>query len=272
MVKPAGDGSGVMPRQVLLAPLLGFRPEQDWDRLERTIHEAHATKVRLLVMPDENEKGEASRTLARTNLDDLASRWPTFEWDETRADLLDFEATLEAFARLFAEERGSLVSVALGTAGGPGATASTIACLLWGGEGIYVGDKSYGRPPHRLPHWLSVEGPLDDDETRLLGLVVDEPEGLDKKTLLERLKNLGRIREDQDKHAYRRLTTKFLPRLVDHGFVTVGPRDGWDGRHKFVVATDEGRRAWQVLSPMLADVRPALHLRGGDPKPRIQKL
>jgi hypothetical protein len=177
-------------------------------------------------------------------------------------DLLDFEATLQTFARLFHEEAGNVVSVSLGTAGGPGAAPSTIACLLWGGRGIYVGDRDYDRAPLILPEWLRLDGPLDADELRVLGLVVDAPDGLDKKTLLEKLKTLGRIRADQGKHAYRRLTSSFLPRLEEHGFVRVGPRDGWDGRHKFVVATEEGRRAWRVLAPMAPALPLALHIRG----------
>ena len=251
-----------MPRQVLIAPLLGFRKDHDWDRLERTIEEADATRVRLLTMPPEIDKGGDSRQHVRAKLREMKKRWRRFEWDETQVDLLDFEATLQAFAKVFREEEGNLVSVALGTAGGPGAAPSTIACLLWGGRGIYVGDRGYERPPLILPEWLRVEGPLDADELHVLGLVVAAPEGVDKKTLLEELKKMGRIREDQDKHAYRRLTSKFLPRLQDHGFVTVGPRDGWDGRHKFVVATEEGRRAWRVLAPMAPALRPALHIRG----------
>ena len=252
----------LMPRQVLIAPLLGFRKDHDWDRLERTIEEADATRVRLLTMPPEIDKGSESREHVRAKLKEMKKRWRRFEWDETHVDLLDFEATLQTFAKVFREEEGNLVSVALGTAGGPGATPSTIACLLWGGRGIYVGDRGYERAPLVLPEWLRLDGPLDADELHVLGLVVAEPEGLDKKTLLEKLKELGRIRKDQDKHAYRRLTSRFLPRLEEHGFVTVGPRDGWDGRHKFVVATEEGRRAWRVLAPMAPGVRPALHLRG----------
>ena len=263
MVKAGGDRSWrSMPRQVLIAPLLGFRKDHDWDRLERTIEEADATRVRLLVMPPDIDKGGESREHVRAKLKEMKKRWRRFEWDETQVDLLDFEATLQAFAKLFREEEGNLVSVALGTSGGPGAAPSTIACLLWGGRGIYVGDREYGRPPLVLPEWLRLDGPLDADELRVLSLVVAEPDGLDKKTLLEKLKAMGRIRKDQDKHAYRRLTSKFLPRLEEHGFVTVGPRDGWDGRHKFVVATEEGRRAWRVLAPMASPERTALHVRG----------
>lgn len=113
-----------------------------------------------------------------------------------------------------------------------------------------------------LPEWLGLDEPLTPDELRVLEIVAAAPDGLDKKSIVSKLKEIGRIRPDQDKHAYRRLTSDFLPRLEEHQFVTVGPRDGWDGRHRFVVATDEGRRALRVLAPMMRDPKPAVHLCG----------
>ncbi len=241
----------LVPRNVLFAPLLGFRPEQDWARLEKTIIEADATKVRLLTLPAELDKAKDVREHIRRKLNDMAKRWPRFEWDERRVDLFSFEDCLQAFAELFRDEKSNTISVALGTSGGPGAIPSTIACLLWGARGIYVGDKDYERPPLILPEWLRLDGPLSNDELRVLQLVVEEVDGLDKKAIVEKLKEIGKIRPDQDKHAYRRLATDYLPRLEKFGFVTVGPRDGWDGRRHFVQATNEGRRAHRVLAPML---------------------
>lgn len=102
-----------IPRQVLIAPLLGCRKDHDWDRLDRTIEGADATRVRLLTMPPEIDKGGGSREHVRAKLKEMKKHWRRFEWDETHADLLDFEATLQAFAKLFREEDGNLVSVAL---------------------------------------------------------------------------------------------------------------------------------------------------------------
>ena len=251
-----------MPRNVLLAPLLGFRKDADWARLERTIHEVDATRVRLLTLPSSQDSAPEVRDHIRGKLRDMQKRWPRFEWDERQVDLFSFEDCLQAFAVLFREEDGNTISVALGTSGSPGAVPSTIACLLWGARGVYVGDAGYDKPALVLPEWLSVRGPLTPDELRVLQLVASEPDGLDKKTVVARLKEMGRIRPDQDKHAYRRLTSDFLPRLEEHGFVTVGPRDGWDGRHRFVVATEEGKRALRVLAPMLPEAKPAVHVRG----------
>lgn len=250
-----------MARNVLFAPLLGYRKEQDWARLEKTIHEADATRVRLLTLPSKLDRAPEVREHIRGKLRDLQKKWPRFEWDERPVDLFSFEDCLHELAVLFREEEGNSISVALGTSGGPGAVASTIACLLWGARGLYVGDADYARAPLALPEWLTVKGPLSPDELRVLGLVVDAPDGLDKKSIVARLKELGRIRPDQDKHAYRRLAVDFLPQLEEHGFVHVGPRDGWDGRHHFVVATPEGKRAYRVLSPMLAESKPAIHVR-----------
>lgn len=261
-----------MARNVLIAPLLGFRKDADWARLEKTIHEADATRVRLLTLPPAQDSAPEVRDHIRAKLRDLQKRWPRFEWDENLVDLFSFEDCLQAFARLFKEEAGNAVSVALGTSGSPGAVPSTIACLLWGGRGIYVGDENYAKPALVLPEWLSVEGPLGPDELRVLEIVAGEPDGLDKKSLVSRLKGLGRIRPDQDKHAYRRLTSDFLPRLEEHGFVRVGPRDGWDGRHRFVVATEEGRRALRVLAPMVPAARQALHVRARKRTARKEKL
>jgi len=247
---------------VLLAPLLGYRKEADWQRLETTIHEADATRVRLLTLPPEQDRAPEVREHIRGKLRDFEKRWPRFEWDERHVDLFSFEDCLQALAILFREEQGNAISIALGTSGGPGAVPSTIACVLWGARGIYVGDVDYARPPVVLPEWLEVEGPLSSDELRVLQLVAESVDGLDKKTILDKLRAMGRIRLDQDKHAYRRLTSKFLPRLESHGFVRVGPRDGWDGRHRFVTATDEGRRALRVLAPMLEEPKQTLHVRG----------
>lgn len=251
-----------MVRSVLLAPLLGYRKEADWYRLEASINEADATKVRLLTLPEESDRAPEVREYIRAQLRALEKRWPRFEWDERRVELFSFEDCLHALAILFREEQGNNISIALGTSGGPGAVPATIACVLWGAKGIYVGDAEYGRDPVILPEWLQVDSPLSQDELRVLRLVADAPDGLDKKSILEKLRAMGRIRSDQDKHAYRRLSANFLPRLEEHGFVRVGPRDGWDGRHRFVTATDEGRRALHVLSPMLDEPRTALHIRG----------
>lgn len=261
-----------MARSVLLAPLLGYRKEADWHRLEATIIEADATKVRLLSLPEEKDRAPEVREYIRGQLRSLQKRWPRFEWDERRVDLFSFEDCLHAIALLFREEEGNSISIALGTSGSPGAVPSTIACLLWGARGIYVGDADYAKPALILPEWLQVEGPLSQDELRVLKLVADSPDGLDKKTILDKLRAMGRIRADQDKHAYRRLTSDFLPGLVAHGFVRVGPRDGWDGRHKFVVATDEGQRALRVLSPMLSTPAATLHVRGKSRKGRSGRL
>lgn len=262
----------VMPRNVLFAPLLGYRPAQDWARLEGTIHEADATRVRLLTLPSKLDTAPEVREHIRGKLRDLQKKWPRFEWDENRVDLFSFEDCLHQFALLFREERGNAISVALGTSGGPGAVPSTVACLLWGARGIYVGDPEYARPPLVLPEWLRLEGPLLPEELRVLGYVIESGDGLDKKALVEKLKASGKIREDQDKHAYRQLSSVFLPRLVDHGFVRVGPRDGWDGRHHFVVATNEGRRAHHVLAPMLEELRATLHVRGRSRKRPVTRL
>lgn len=151
--------------------------------------------------------------------------------------------------------------MALGTGGSPGAVAGTIACLLWGARGLYIGDAKYEKPPAYLPGWLTLEGPLTKEELRVLSLVVESPDGLDKKTLVAKLKEASQIRPDQDKHAYRRLATDFLPKLEKHRFVTVGPRDGWEGRSRFVVATEEGRRAHKVLAPMLPEPAARMHIR-----------
>lgn len=261
-----------MARNVLFAPLLGFRKDADWARLERTIHEADATRVRLLTLPPSQDSAPEVRDHIRAKLRDAQKRWPRFEWDERQIDLFSFEDCLQAFAQLFREEEGNTISVALGTSGSPGAVPSTIACLLWRARGIYVGDADYEKPAVVLPEWLSVDGPLTADELRVLELVVATPDGLDKKSIVTKLKELGRIRPDQDKHAYRRLTSDFLPRLEEHGFVTVGPRDGWDGRHRFVVATEEGRRALRVLAPMMPEARPTLHVRGRKRAVKRQKL
>lgn len=250
-----------MPRNVLFAPLLGYR-KQDWGRLERTIHECDATRVRLLTLPADVDSKPEVREHMRTELENMARQWPRFEWDERHVDLFSFEDVLQALAVLFREEQGNTISVALGTGGSPGAVAGTIACLLWRARGIYIGDVGYDKPPALLPEWLALNGPLTPEELHVLSLVVTAPDGLDKKTLVAKLKEAGQIRPDQDKHAYRRLASDFLPQLEMHGFVRVGPRDGWDGRHKFVVATDEGRRAHRVLSPMLADPQVKLHIRG----------
>lgn len=251
----------VVPRNVLFAPLLGYRKE-DWARLERTIHECDATRVRLLTLPIGLDTKPEVREHIRSQLRAITKQWPRFEWDERHVDLFSFEEVLQALAVLFREEEGNAVSVALGTGGSPGAVAGTISCLLWRARGVYIGDANYEKPPVFLPDWLALEGPLTKDELRVLSLVVSEPDGLDKKTLVSKLKKMGQIRPDQDKHAYRRLATDFLPKLQEHGFVTVGPRDGWDGRSHFVVATDEGRRAHRVLSPMLGEAPTRLHIRG----------
>jgi hypothetical protein len=261
-----------MPRNVLLAPLLGYRKDADWTRLERTIHEADATRVRLLTLPPSQDRTPEVRDHIRAKLRELQKRWQRFEWDERQVDLFSFEDCLQAFAELFREEQGNSISVALGTSGGPGAIPSTIACLLWGGRGIYVGDADYDKPSLILPEWLSVEGPLSEEELRVLDLVAATPDGLDKKTIVMKLKELGRIRPEQDKHAYRLVTTKLLPGLEKHGFVTVGPRDAWDGRHRFVVATEEGRRALRVLGPMLSKSKTALHVRGRSTKKPATRL
>lgn len=261
-----------MPRQVLIAPLLGLRAKQDWERLERTILETDATRVRLLTLPSEGDTAPEVREHIRSELRKMEKRALRFEWDERHVDLFSFEDVLHEVAKIFREEEGNLISVALGTSGGPGAVSSTIACLLWGARGVYVGDAQYKRPPLVLPEWLALEGPLSPDELRVLGLVVESGDGLDKKSIVSKLKELGRIRPDQDKHAYRRLATDFLPKLEEHGFVRVGPRDGWDGRHRFVVATEEGKRAHRVLSPMLAESKPAIHVRGRGGATKPQKL
>lgn len=261
-----------MGRNVLIAPLLGFRKDHDWARLERSINEADASRVRLLTLPPEQDSAPEVREHIRAKLKDLQKRWPRFEWDERHADLFSFEDCLQAFAQLFREEEGNAISVALGTSGSPGAVPSTIACLLWGGRGIYVGDADYAKPALVLPEWLSVKGPVSDEELRVLELVAATKEGLDKKSLVAKLKELGRIRPEQDKHAYRLVTTKLLPGLEKHGFVTVGPRDAWDGRHHFVVATDEGRRALRVLSPMMAAPGIPLHVRGRTKTAKSRKL
>lgn len=271
-IDAAAGRLGVVPRNVLIAPLLGFRKDHDWARLERTINEADATRVRLLTLPPSQDSAPEVRDHIRAKLRDLQKRWPRFEWDERQVDLFSFEDCLQAFAQLFREEEGNSISVALGTSGSPGAVPSTIACLLWGGRGIYVGDADYEKPALVLPEWLSVRGPVSDEELRVLELVAATPEGLDKKTIVAKLKEMGRIREEQDKHAYRLVTMKLLPGLEKHGFVTVGPRDAFDGRHRFVVATEEGRRALSVLSPMLAASKTALHVRGRSRKLARQRL
>ena len=271
-VQDPSRGVRVVARNVLIAPLLGFRKDHDWARLERTIHEADATRVRLLTLPPSHDSAPEVRDHIRGKLRDLQKRWSRFEWDERQVDLFSFEDCLQAFARLIREEEGNSISVALGTSGSPGAVPSTIACMLWGARGIYVGDADYEKPALVLPEWLNVEGPLTPDELRVLELVVATPEGLDKKSIVTKLKEMGRIRPDQDKHAYRRLTSDFLPRLEEHGFVKVGARDGWDGRHRFVVATDEGRRALRVLAPMLPEAKPAVHIRGRTRSAKPRKL
>lgn len=253
---------GVMSRNVLIAPLLGFRKENDWTRLEKTIEAVDASRVHLLTLPDAQDKAPGVREYIRQELRDLQRRWPRFEWTEKRVNLFSFEDTLHEMAVLCRSEEEHDVSIALGTSGGPGAVPSTIACLLWGARGIYVGDPEYEQPTLTLPSWIRVEGPLDKDELLVLALVTESPAGLDKKTILAKLKEAGRIRPDQDKHAYRRLSSDFLPRLEGHGFVRVGPRDGWDGRHHFVQATEEGKRAHRVLSPLLSEPTQALFVRG----------
>lgn len=261
-----------MPRHVLLAPLMGYRKEADWERLQKTIMETDASRVRLLTLPPDLDKTPEVREFIREKLRDMAKRWPRFEWDEGHVNLFSFDACLESLSVLFSEERGNDISVSLGTSGSPGAVPATIACLLWGGRGIYIGDEDYGQPPVTIPNWVRVEGPLGPDELRVLGLVLESRDGLDKKTIVEKLKEAGRIRADQDKHAYRRLASDFLPRLVAHGFVTVGPRDGWDGRHKFVTATEEGHRAYRVLAPLLGRPRGAIFVRGALSKHAHDKI
>lgn len=260
-----------MPRSVLVAPLLGYRKE-DWARLEQTIQESDASRVRLLTLPPGVDKKPEIREYMRSQLRDLQKRWARFEWEERHVDLFSFDEVLQALAFIFREEDGNEITVALGTSGAPGAVAGTIACLLWGARGVYIGDAGYAKAPAFLPEWLRVDGPLSREELRVLGYVVEAKEGLDKKSLVARLKQAGQIREEQDKHAYRMLSTRFLPRLEEHGFVTVGPRDGWDGRHLFVVATEEGRRAHRVLSPMLSEPRKTLHVRGRSRGSRAARL
>jgi len=145
---------------------------------------------------------------------------------------------------------------------GPAGAAATMACLVWRKPGLFPPDPtSASDAPRALPSWIRLERLLGDDEIRLLGIVVDQEEGVDKKTIIARLKERGRIRKDQDKHAYRRLSTRFLPRLQQLGFVEVGPKDDWDQRHHFVRATESGRQAYRILSVGVREPSATLHVR-----------
>ena len=265
-----------MPRSVLIAPLLGYGPEKEWQRLRQTLDECGAARVHLLTRDPAEERKPETRDFVVARLEELARASSRFEWREHHADLFSFTGCLEVMARIFAEERGNPVAVSLATAGAPGAIAGTVACILWGAEGIYVSDKRYGSAPvETLPGWLYRGSPLTDHQLRVLKLVVEHEDGLDLKGILDGLREAGSLREDQEeKHAYRRLGTHLLPPLEDHGFVTVGPRDDFDRRHKFVRATEEGRRAYQVFAPMLREPKATLHVRGPrkPAAPRAERL
>lgn len=253
-----------MPRSVLIAPLLGYGPEKEWQRLRQTLDECGAARVHLLTRDPAEERKPETRDHVVARLEEMRKASSRFEWREHHADLFSFTGCLEVMAGIFAEERGNPVAVSLSTAGAPGAIAGTLACILWGGEGIYVSDQRYGSAPVEIvPSWLHLGCPLTDHQLRVLKLAVEHEEGLDLKGLLEALREAGHLRQDQDEnHAYRRLGTHLLPPLEKHGFVTVGPRDDFDRRHKFVRATAEGRRAYAVFAPMLRDPQATVHVRG----------
>jgi hypothetical protein len=250
-------------KSVLVAPILTTRKEQEWARMDRTIAACAAQRVHVLVMPRGENLFPDGPAHVQKKLNDLETDSRGFKVITHNVDLLNIESTLAVLAKISVDEEGNDVFFSLGSGSAPGAIAGTIACLMWGWEGVYVGATPPNERIEWLPGWLRIERLLSDDELRVLSILEGEPDGLNKKALLERLKGQGRIRADQDKHAYRRLSTKFLTRLQNQGFVTVGPRNDWDGRHHYVQATDEGRRALRVFGPTLREPKASLHLRGG---------
>jgi hypothetical protein len=252
-----------MARNVLVAPLLGTRAEEEWDRLERTIRECDAMRVVLLTLPREKDKFAGARDFARMKLAALTEKWPRFRWEERTVDLFDFDACLRAFAVLMNEESENDVTISLGTAGAVGASAAAVACMIWQAQGIYVGSPGYDtQPVSYLPTWLSAGAPVTADGLRVLKLLEANSGGMDKKTLVAELEKLGRIPTGLENHAYRRLSTGILPELVEHGFVTVGPRDDWDRRHHFVRLTVDGRRVLAILGPTVREPSATISARG----------
>jgi hypothetical protein len=261
-----------MAKSVLVAPILTTRKEQEWSRMDRAITASGAQRVHVLVMPRGENLFPDGPAYVQRKLNDLETESRDFKVVTHNVDLLNIESTLAVLAKISVDEERNDVFFSLGSGSAPGAIAGTIACLIWGWKGVYVGATPPNERIEWLPEWLRIERLLSDDELRVLSILEGEVDGLDKKTLLERLKGQGRIRADQDKHAYRRLGTKFLSPLEDQGFVKVGPRNDWDGRHHFVQITDEGRRALRVFGATLREPAAAMHLRGGKASPPKGKL
>jgi hypothetical protein len=175
-------------------------------------------------------------------------------------------------ATLSEAERDNDVVYSLATGLAPGAVVGSIACMIWRWRGLYVG----GTPPKEIvvwvPGWLRVEQVLSQDELRLLRILSAEPEGLDKTALIDRLQAEGRIQREKGKHRYRRLGAQFVNGLEEKGLVTVGPRDGFDGRRQYVCATDEGLRAFRMFGPTLREPSGTMFVRGGRSAPAPGRL
>lgn len=262
-----------MARNVLIAPLLGFKADAEWRRLRALVERVNPVQVHLVFRPRPLDKKLEVRDHVVAEIGKLAKAWPLLRFEEHEADLLRFESSVAKFAELAAREKGADVTVSLGTGGAPGAVAATVACLLWGWRGVYTGEE--GAEPEELPRWMELGPILGMDEMLALRLLVEAGEdGLDKRQLLEALAEEGHVpKEGLGKQHYRQLAARYLRGLERNGFVEVDKEGAADRRHHVLRATREGERAWRVLAPTY-EPRTRLVVRGPRKRPssRAERL
>lgn len=262
-----------MVRNVLVAPLLAGKKEAEWNRMLRILKESAPHRIHVIRMPGENERYAESPRHVHDKLSELRDGG-RFELDEHSVDVFNVEATMTLLAGIHQEELGNDIVYSMATGLAPGAMVGTMACLVWGWRGLYVG----GTPPKEIvawvPSWLRVEQALSQQELRVLKILAALPEGeaLDKGALIDELLASGVVPKDPGKHKYRRLATQFLKRLEEAGLVEVDKRDDLDGRQRFVWATQEGRRAFRMFGPTLREPSAVLHLRGPKAAPAKARL